>query len=404
MLYLILSTAALLILGLLYGFSMFAAPMIEDFALDGVGSAFYVMMAFFCIGSLVGSAIQNKLGVKAALIIAGLMFGAGFALTGLLAADNGVIILYLCYAVLGGFGTGVGYNAIISTTNIWFPDRIGLSAGVMLLGFGIASLVFGNAALAIRPLVGGMGTVLPIIGGLGAVFTISLALVLTKAPENISEIMKAAQAETAAKKAVVKAPAIQEVESVSTKDMVKKPIFYAYYLTNVFLAAVGLAIIGNVAADAQFLGAAAAFASLLVGFVSTFNGVSRVVMGAVLDRIGVVKTFILAVGLALTAMVLIVVGFVANIVALYVAGALILGFSYGCCPVVGSSFTRKKFGSKFFPSNLAVINSTLLFSALLNLGLASLITSSRMDLLFVVLGVCALAFVGALVFARLWKK
>ena len=52
--YLILSTATLLFLGLIYAFSMFAAPMCQAFGLDpaDIRLTFNIMMIAFCFGCL----------------------------------------------------------------------------------------------------------------------------------------------------------------------------------------------------------------------------------------------------------------------------------------------------------------------------------------------------------------
>ena len=62
--YLALSTLSLLFLGLIYAFSMFAAPMSQYFELEkeAVGLTFNIMMITFCIGAVVGSQIEKAMG------------------------------------------------------------------------------------------------------------------------------------------------------------------------------------------------------------------------------------------------------------------------------------------------------------------------------------------------------
>ena len=121
--YLACSTLALLFLGLIYAFSMFAAPMCSAFGLESsaVALTFNIMMIAFCVGAVIGSQIEGALGVRATIIIAAIMFLVGFASTGFL-GHNGIGVVYGCYGVLGGLGGGIGYNSILATTNAWFPD------------------------------------------------------------------------------------------------------------------------------------------------------------------------------------------------------------------------------------------------------------------------------------------
>ncbi len=64
--YLALSTLALLFLGLIYAFSMFAAPITNSFGLGkaAVGLTFNIMMITFCVGAVIGSQLDARLGVK----------------------------------------------------------------------------------------------------------------------------------------------------------------------------------------------------------------------------------------------------------------------------------------------------------------------------------------------------
>ena len=74
--YLALSTLSLLFLGLIYAFSMFAAPMSQYFELEkeAVGLTFNIMMITFCIGAVVGSQIEKAMGLRTSLLVAAVMW------------------------------------------------------------------------------------------------------------------------------------------------------------------------------------------------------------------------------------------------------------------------------------------------------------------------------------------
>ena len=99
-LYLALSTLALLFLGRIYAFSMFAGPITSAFGLDkaAVALTFNIMMITFCIGAVVGSQIDAKIGVRGSLIVAAVLFFLGFAGTGLF--GNGNIVVPVSYTHL----------------------------------------------------------------------------------------------------------------------------------------------------------------------------------------------------------------------------------------------------------------------------------------------------------------
>ena len=72
-------------------------------------------------------------------------------------------MVYLATACVGGLGGGIGYNTVIATTNVWFPDKVGFSSGVLMMGFGLSSLILGTLAVQISTSMG-LGTVLIALG------------------------------------------------------------------------------------------------------------------------------------------------------------------------------------------------------------------------------------------------
>lgn len=129
----------------------------------------------------------KRLGVKAAILLAASLLVCGFAGTALL-APSGIWALYLCYGVLIGCGTGLGYNVIIATVTLWFPDKTGFASGVMFMGFGLGSLTLGTLANTIIE-TAGLSTALTVVATTAGIVMVILALLLKRAPENIGELL-----------------------------------------------------------------------------------------------------------------------------------------------------------------------------------------------------------------------
>ena len=393
-LFLALSTFALLFLGLIYAFSMFAAPMSAAFGLekDAVGLTFNIMMVAFCIGAVVGSQIEKGIGVRGALMVSALMFLGGFAGTGLLANGN-IAAVYLCYGVLGGLAVGIGYNSVIATTNMWFPDKVGFSSGVLMMGFGLGSLVLGTLAVSLIPAMG-LSAVFAGIGIVTCIVVVALALVLRRPPARVVEAT---------------APGRTTACGYDPGDEdapLKSPTFYVYWVWAVVVIGIGLATIGNCASDAQIVGVDAGFATLLVGLVSTCNGVARVVIGIVYDKTDVKKTMLVDALVAVAACVCIIGALATGTPALYVAGALLCGFCYGGVPVVASAFARQRYGAKNYPLNLSLANFAIVFGSILNVIVQAIVggTDHRMAV-FTVMGVLSLvAAFDVLPFSKKWNK
>lgn len=392
MLYLALSTLTLLFLGLIYAFSMFAGPICTTFGLEkaAVGLTFNIMMITFCVGAVIGSQIEAKIGVRNTLFVAAALFFCGFAGTGLF-GNGSITVVYLCYGVLGGLGVGVGYNSVIATTNVWFPDKVGFSSGVLMMGFGLGSLILGTLSVNLAPTLG-LGTVFAAIGVITALVVVVLACTLCRPPANIVALMAPEKATASGYD-----PGEQDTP-------LKSSTFYVYWVWAIIVIAIGLATIGNCAANAQLVGIDAAFATLLVGLVSTCNGLARVVVGMIYDRTNVKVTMFVDGAVAAVACGCIIGAFATGTPALYIAGALCCGFAYGGEPVVASAFARQRYGSAKYPLNLSVINTSIIYGSLLSMAAQALAGGVDSPLaVFTILGVLSVvALVDVLPFSKKW--
>lgn len=180
--YLFASAASFLVLGLVYAWSLFATPLatIYGWELSAVKVTFTICMMSFCVGGLIGVRVLKRLGVRGAVLLAAALLVSGFAGTALL-APQGIWALYLCYGVLIGCGTGLGYNVVIATVTLWFPDRTGFASGVMFMGFGLGSLTLGTLANAIIE-TAGIPAALSIVAATAGAVLILLSLLLKRAP------------------------------------------------------------------------------------------------------------------------------------------------------------------------------------------------------------------------------
>ncbi|MBQ7312026.1 MAG: MFS transporter, partial [Clostridia bacterium] len=180
-LYLVVGVAAMLFSGVLYAWSILKMPFKELFAWSDSALAFNftLTMCFFCLGAFFGSLICKRTSPRFALILAGILVGIGFCLTGLLTAD-GLFLLYITYAVLAASGIGISYNVIVSTVTAWFPDKKGFCSGCLMMGFGFSTLLLGNMIDALfESSVGWSGTYL-LLGILLAAVLVIAGLILRR--------------------------------------------------------------------------------------------------------------------------------------------------------------------------------------------------------------------------------
>ncbi len=386
------STIALLFLGLIYAFSMFAGPLCAAFGLpaSGIGLTFNLMMIAFCLGGLAGSALQKRVGLRWELTLAGILFCIGFVGTGLFGA-GGLAVVYALYGICGGLGVGIGYNALVATTNVWFPDKVGFSSGILMLGFGVSALILGNLSLQLAG-AWGLPTVLVVLGIVTLAITVAASFVVEAAPANIAETLGCQKKERAG------------AEDAHSEKPWATAIFWIYWVWVIIVNAAGLATIGNAASDAQLAGFDAATAILLASLISVANGLSRIITGSFYDRRGVVATMCLASILATSSVLLIICGVSTTTGVLYAAGALLCGLCYGSCPVVSSAFARQRYGSRDYPFNLSVVNFSLVVASLVNILVSAVAGASGRLPVFITMAVLSVVALADLVpFSRLWK-
>ncbi len=393
--FLIFSTITLLFLGLIYAFSMFSGPMCETFGIErsAMSLTFNIMMIMFCIGAVIGSQIEKKAGVKVTIIIAAVMFAVGFIGTGYFGYGN-VTAVYIFYGVIAGAGVGIGYNTIIATTNVWFPDMVGVSSGVLMMGFGLGALILGNISLTLYG--GGSGvslsTVYLIIGLTGGIIACIAGILLRRPPADIVELMAPEKAGGTT------------YDPGDEDQALKTPLFYVYWIWAIIVIAVGLATLGFGATDGVEAGFDSGFAVLLVSIVSAFNGVGRVIVGAIYDKTNVKITMLVDGIVAIIATVSIAIALTAHIPVLYAIGALCCGFCYGGVPVIASAFSRQRFGSKNYPLNLSLANFAIVWGSILNLIIQTLTGGARLSVFIVLVILAVLATLDVLPFSKLFNK
>ena len=394
MVYLAASTFTLLFLGLIYAFSMYAAPMCATFGLEKsqIGLTFNIMMIAFCVGCIGGAFIEKRVGVKICIIIAAILFAIGFIGTAMLANGN-IMIVYGFYGICAGAGVGIGYNSIIATTNVWFPDKVGFSSGVLMMGFGLASLIMGTLSVNIYNSGVPLPTVFIGVGVIGGIITVICGLILRRPPADIVQLMCPDRASASG------------YDPADEDSPLKTPLFYIYWVWAIIVIAIGLATIGNCASDALLVGWDVGFATLLVGLVSTCNGLARVVIGMIYDKTNVKVTMFVDGLVALIAVACISGAFMTGIPVLYVVGALCCGFCYGGVPVVASAFARQRFGAKNYPVNLSIINFGIVFASLLNITIQSAVGGdSRLSVFLVLVVLAVIAVLDVLVFSKMFNK
>lgn len=310
-----------LALGVLYSWSVFAKQLTADWEWStGQSSLPYaVAVAFFSIVLMFGGRAQDRLGPRLIATVGGILVGTGLLVSALATPSNPVPMV-VGFGVLTGSGIALGFVSTFPAAAKWFPpSRRGLVTGLVVGGFGIASVYIAPLTDWLLRLLGIRPT-FALLGGAFLLVTVGLAQLIENPPPYFV------------------APGVTPLDLAETPDacpptardhdwheMVRTRQFVLLWLMYGLTAFAGIMIIGHMAKITQAqLGVDLGF--LLVAVLAVGNATGRVVAGVASDRIGTVRTMTIV--FTAQAIVVAVLGLATTVLALS-AAAFLIGFNYG---------------------------------------------------------------------------
>ncbi|MDR0945812.1 MAG: MFS transporter, partial [Bifidobacteriaceae bacterium] len=385
---LILGTLSLFILGLIYAWSIFSSFLGVTKVQSSV--IFSTTMICLCAGCVIAARLTARFTPRVSVWASAAGLAIGFV--GTVLATRGATppfaVLFVFYGVIVGLGCGFGYNAIITTVNLWFPDKLGLATGVQLLGFGLSGLVLGTAA---HRALGAFGwrAVFLAVAAVGLV-VIALDAWRIKAPRPDEALQlraraqEKAQARAAAKaaratgtpnaraaKRALNAQAKAQARRASNTTLPgqrRRADLVVFYIWRTLGMAACVTLVGSSGGSAQGLGAKAGQAALLVGLVAAANGISRVTSGLIYDHtsiralMGIVSVLMIA-GCAAAA-----TACATHQVLLFCLAAIVLGYSYGTFSLCAATYARERFPVARYPMGMAFLNTAMAFASFTSMG------------------------------------
>jgi MFS transporter, OFA family, oxalate/formate antiporter len=358
--YLVVGALSLLFSGLIYAWSIFSSSFETLYGYDRIAlsTTFSISMIANCVGGLLSAWVSARFSLRASMVIAAVLMGVGFLSTSL-CAGLGIGALYLFYGVLCGLGCGFALNATLSSVNLWFPDRIGFSSGVLLLSVGFGALVLGTPTNLLIEQVGTGNAFLLL--ALASSATMGLAAWVLRTPAESVVIVDKQEETPAAGTAANPSRAF-----AGSFHVLKTPTFVLFMVWAVVVAAAALALIGSAKQGAVAVGMDTVSATLLVGVVSIANGAGRIIHGIVQDRIGLIHAMSVITICVASALLFLLASFLLANRALFVTGAVVMGVSYGGIPVCSAFFSMERFGPKQFARNYALINLGVIPSSIIS--------------------------------------
>lgn len=360
---LVVSTALLLFLGLIYAYSVLLAPLKVEFgwSVAQMTLVFALSICSFTLGSLaVGPLVRAKKNAVA-LLAGAAMLAAGFLGTALASGGAALYMAYAAYGVAASFGIGWVYNVVIPTVTSWFPDKCGFAQGVCLMGFGAGGFVLGPVATQLYSVLPWRGTLV----GFAVVFAALVAgsAAVLKAPGD-AEASELAALAAGAGAGDAGAAEVTDDCFVSSGQMLRTPTFWLLYAFLFMLGSIGMGITGIGRELPLSLGASDLAAAVVIGFVNVGSGVGRLSCGIALDKLGRHRTMrIIGFGGAVAPAVMIA-SLLSGSLAVQAVACLLTGMSWGAAVVTMPFVSRTEWGLANMAQNMAMVNTYSIFASL----------------------------------------
>jgi len=341
------SFLAMVVVGGIYIYGAFFSPIEAEYGWSrgSISIAYSIFMAVYASMQIVAGTLYDARGPKATLPL-GFLAGIGFMLC---STVSSLWQLYLFYGIVTAVGMGAMYVPSTSVAMKWFPRRKGLAAGIVLTGLGMGMLILAPLA---KLFIEAYGWRLAFTY-LGVIFIAALtpaALFLKNPEEGVS----------------LKSGFLRDEEA---KVALRGKLFWLIYLAFTLGSLSAVMVIIHVVPYAEGLGIPAVAAALTVSLIGISNLAGRVVMGAMLDRVGVKATLTLCfVAQAICIWALLE----AKTLPVLYAVAVAFGLSYGWvalyAPTIGSLFGMKSVGSL-----LGVLGTSFGLGAMLGPSIAGVV-------------------------------
>ena len=337
-------------LGILYIWSIFVRPVSEVFnwQIENVKLTSSFMLCFFVVGILTGGKLHIKIGSEKVVLCGGLMLALGMLTTALLPA-NAARLMYITYGIIGGFGVGSAYNAIICAVQKWYPQKRGLVTGIVVCAFGLSTVIF---APLINTLIQRFELKNTFFILAAVFFTATLLLFrLIRLPEEITS-PNPSSANTAITALLARRQYVV-TETIKTKQ---------YYLIAFSLA---VATAPFFILNPSFITYADArgvpeFGTIIVMMTGVANACGRLTVPLLSDRIGREKTALTV--LVVTSICALFLTFVQG--AAFIAAVLATAFCFGGLPGLYAVLASDYFGIKNAGANYGAVMAGFALSAL----------------------------------------
>jgi len=335
-----------LALGVLYTWSVVSKgiPDVWGWSEAAKSLPYSVACLVFSLVMVPAGSMQDRIGPRTVASIGGLLVGIGLLTASQTTTTLGFIF---GFGILAGAGIGFGYASATPPAVKWFPAaRTGLIAGIVVSGFGLASVY---VAPLVKTLIQAysLSTTLMILGVGFLVIVVGLAQFLQPPPMGY---IPAGTPPMPANKSAAKM-------EYHPKEMLKTWQFYALWFMYACGAGAGLMIISKLAKIAE-VQSGVSLGFVLVAILAVGNGGGRIVAGILSDKIGRKTTLFSCFVLQAVIILLLSQAGADNVLgSSLVLGILsaLVGANYGANLALFPSITKDYYGIRNFGVNYGLV-------------------------------------------------
>ncbi len=338
-----------LALGILYTWSIFKAAITKSiesgagFRWDpsAINDPYAVCCLVFAFSMILAGKLQDRFGPRIVAMAGGALVGIGFIL---ISRTFEYWVWILGFGILAGMGIGFGYASATPPALKWFPPaKTGLIAGLVVSGFGLASVYIAPVS---NYLVGhwGLQNAMLFFGIAFFIVVCCLSMLLKDPSPGFVPAAAHGAAQTSAATASV---------NLSPRDLFKSGKFYLLWSLYFIGSGAGLMVIGSMSGMARRSMGEWAFVAVAVLAIGNASG--RIIAGVMSDRVGRRKTLALMLSFQAVLMFLAIPLVKGGGGVVLVVLATLIGFNYGTNLSLFPSLAKDFWGLKNFGINYGIL-------------------------------------------------
>jgi OFA family oxalate/formate antiporter-like MFS transporter len=359
------SVLASLCVGFGYAWSVLLKPLATDFGWSAadVSLTFTALMTMGAVAAIAAGKLQQYVQPRTLILLGGALFGIGMAV---LESVQSLAAVY-GFAALAGFGMGVVYpGATMSNVIRSFPDRRGLTSGVLSAGYGTGAVIWAPLAVFLIDQFG-LAWALRIMG---IAFFCALAV--------LSRLVHTTPADYAPQGWSSSLPQFAPSGVSADRDwksMMRTPDFLVLALLFIAGTLSGMMVIGHASPIAQeILGITPEAAGAIVSLLAVGMVAGKVGWGAISDRVG--RTAVFVALFVIVAVALVALASVTNYVVV-AACIAVIGLCYGGFLALMGPVTADAFGSTHLGVNFGIMFFTVAISSFVGPRVAAVVADAN---------------------------